>query len=65
MYIKNLSNEEMTNIKVVDLYDSYNFDIHHFSFEIIWGFKLWLELVLFQISKFELLKISQMTIWSK
>jgi len=32
-----------------------------FSVEMIWGSKLWFQLVFFQISKFERFKFSQMT----
>ena len=45
--LNTLWNEEMTKIKVIDLDELYNFGIHHFLAEIIWGFKILLELVIF------------------
>ena len=52
-----LSYEEMTNTKVVDLDELFNFGIYHFSAEIIWGTKILSEVAFFLNSKFKLLKL--------
>ena len=61
MCTKNLSNYEITKIKVVDLHELFNFGIHYFFSWNDLGSKLWFQLVFFQISKFERFKFSQMT----
>ena len=60
MCAKNLSNEEMTKIKVVDIHYLNNFGIHHFYVEINLGLKFWFELVVFQNFKFKRFKFCQM-----
>ena len=45
--INTLSYEEMTNTKVVDIDELFNFGIYHFSAEIIWGTKILSEVAFF------------------
>ena len=61
MCAKNLSNKEMTKIKVAYIHELNNFCIHHFYVEINLGLKFWFELVVFQNFQFEMFKFCQMT----
>ena len=61
MCAKNLSNEEMTKIKVIYIHELINFGIHRFYVEINFGLKFWFELVVFQNFQFERFKFCQMT----
>ena len=47
MFTITLSDEEITKIKVIDLDELYIFGIYHFLAEIVWCFKILLELVIF------------------
>ena len=55
--VTTLSYEEMTNTKVVDPDELFNFGIYHFLAEIIWGTKILSEVAFFLNSKFKLLKL--------
>jgi hypothetical protein len=46
--ITTLSDEEMTNIKVVDLDELYNFLYITFLVETIWGFKIMFQVIFFK-----------------
>ena len=61
MCAKNLSNEEMIKIKVVDIMSSTTLVFIAFYVEINLGLKFWFELVVFQNFKFEMFKFCQMT----
>ena len=61
MCAKNLSNEEITKIKVVDIHELNNFGIHRFYVEINLGLKFWFELAVFQNFQIEMFKFCQMT----
>jgi len=47
-----LSDEKITKIKVVDLYQLYNFYVYDFSAEIIYCFKMLFEVAIIEIQIF-------------
>ena len=64
MYAKNLSNEEMTKIKVVDIHELKNFGIHHFLCWNQFGSQILVRtchFLNFQIWKVEILSNDKMT----